>query len=182
MFIPRPFTALATTWRLSPTEHWAQSSARWLRSLYGAERRDLIHYDTYCRAPFICDQCFWTMDNIIAVMAVKNCVNRRHGIKWKVNKIHFSSASWGTACCPWMRCRTPDVNNSIFLLRQTSRHRKLSLWMFSAVPKVQNISFWLQWITVNIIKNALLPEVPAMETRLLKPHNSIWTYNATSIT
>lgn len=72
MFAPWPFRALATT--LSPplAEHWAQSSARCLCSLYGVEMRDYVHYSIYCRAPVKCDQCYWTLSIIIAVMAVKN--------------------------------------------------------------------------------------------------------------
>lgn len=143
MFSPQQFTELATTLSLSLTEHWAQSSARWLCSIYDAEKRDYAHYSTYCRAPVKCDQCYWTLNIIIAVMAVKNCIIGRHDTQvWmedvaekgrcfccvglgqlkthisapfeaeldeRLTKRHFASASWGRACCPWMRCRTSDA-------------------------------------------------------------------------
>lgn len=87
MFAPQPFTALATTLSPSRTEHWAQNSARWLWSLYDAEMRDYSHYSTYCRVPVKCDQCYWTLNIIIAVMAVKNCAIGRNAAPFWVEDV-----------------------------------------------------------------------------------------------
>lgn len=179
---PQPLTALAAALSPSLTEHWAQSSARWLCCLYEAETRDYAHYSTYCRAPVKCDQCYWTLNIIIAVMAVKNCVNGRHdaqgekgvcffcaGLKQlkthisasfkaeleeRLTKRHSASASWSPVCCPWMRCRSSEAKNKVLFL-------KTSLLL-------SNLQY------TNRLK--------ITKTAPLKGHNLNWSLTATSYT
>lgn len=106
-------------------------------------------YSMCCSA--LSEQCFFrTMDNIIAVMVVKNCVIGRHDAKlWMADVDRKAIVSAGVRHFPFkselnerltknifplpvealhvvLECDA-DVNNSVFLLRQTSRHRNLSL-------------------------------------------------------